>query len=64
MRVILTATASASQRTKNRIEEHGPEFEVDPIGRARPGWTLYLSASDPWWGWLPDNEVRLTRVVE
>ena len=59
-RVTITPTAEASRRTKNRIREHGPEFEME----ARISNSVFglsgscrgFRAGDGWIGWLPENE--------
>lgn len=61
----VTAKQDAGQRTKNRVREHGPEFELvkgpilvdclQDIG-------LLLRSEDGWAGWLPVNEILLDNV--
>ena len=62
-RVTITPTAKASRRTKNRIREHGPEFEME----ARISNSVFgisgscrgFHAGDGWIGWLPENEFTI-----
>ena len=57
-RILISPKAKASQRTKNRIREHGKNgFMVEEaIDGAR---TWLLRASDGWRGWLPKDEFHL-----
>ena len=55
--VMISPTNKASQRTKNRIREHGPFFSVD--------WekeTEWLLRSGVWLGWLPRSEFHIEWV--
>jgi len=49
--VTITPKKKASQRTKNRIREHGPAFQF--VEEAGGSWLL---RSGDWFGWLPLNE--------
>ena len=62
----LTAKSDANQRTKNRIRENGPKFEVKGIshpvcmnGRKS---VLLESRSTDWKGWLLFEEVSFFGV--
>jgi len=55
--IMISPTNKASQRTKNRIREHGPFFSVD--------WekeTEWLLRSGVWLGWLPRSEFHIEWV--
>lgn len=60
--VVITASPDASQRTKNRIREHGPEFKVRQIKKSvlamdtQP--CVSVESPDGWFGWLPLAEVN------
>ncbi len=62
MPLTITATRNASQRTKNRIREHGPVFKVRQMsmsvnamdGRA----CVSVESPDGWFGWLPLDEIE------
>lgn len=61
----LTPKENASQRTKNRIKEHGPVFSVlvrkdTPV--AMGGAVCMLVKADDWHGWLPIDEIDGTLV--
>ena len=62
--VKVTAINKASNRTKNRLREHGPEFEI--VEEAQPvrfdnGVRLWvLVKNDSWIGWLPEEEIDIT----
>ena len=62
-RILISPKAKASQRTKNRIREHGKNgFMVEEaIDGAR---TWLLRASDGWRGWLPKHEFHLECIGE
>jgi len=52
--VMITPTKKASQRTKNRIREHGVTFQfVEETGGS------WLLRSGDWFGWLPRNEFEV-----
>lgn len=62
----LVAKPNASQRTKTRIEQYGPEFTVEnrkvvtTSARAElNGRECLLIRSDTWYGWLPADEVEV-----
>tara|TARA_R110000751_G_scaffold33760_7_gene83940 strand:- start:1785 stop:2000 length:216 start_codon:yes stop_codon:yes gene_type:complete len=60
MTVNLAPTADATQRTRNRIKEHGPAFECIKWGRAHledGQWWLF-KANDGWLGWLREGEFK------
>jgi hypothetical protein len=62
--VRVTAKPGASQRTKNRVNEFGPDFNM---GREAPSLTVLGGArarlvSTPdgrWVGWLPADEIEV-----
>jgi hypothetical protein len=54
MRVRIKAKQNASKRTKNRIREHGPFFDIQP---RLDGVKLFRSGA--WFGWLPENELEI-----
>ena len=60
--MILTPSSDASQRTKNRIREHGPEFNVRRVSREMlcdmSGWCVLVDTPDGWLGWLPMGEIN------
>ena len=58
----ISPTNKASQRTKNRIREHGPVFEIDSVGWEGLRDTQWLLASGKWLGWLPRNEFHVECV--
>ena len=70
--VKIEANDSASQRTKNRIREHGPMFTIiRKLSSAQcfsgnPG-ILVESDSDNWIGWLgwfPESEVTVVELED
>jgi hypothetical protein len=62
-RILISPNRHASQRTKNRIREHGANgFMVEEaIDGAR---TWLLRASGGWRGWLPKHEFHLECIGE
>ena len=56
----LIPNENAGQRTKNRIREHGPEFEIIRQERVLclDNQEALLVKSDDWLGWIPLNEVE------
>ena len=62
-RILISPKAKASQRTKNRIREHGAKgfiLERSSGLGMREGEKLWLiRASDGWMGWLPKEEFHL-----
>ena len=67
-RILISPNSKASQRTKNRIREHGAKGFVlersSGLGM-REGEKLWLvRASDGWMGWLPKEEFHLECVGE
>lgn len=47
---------TASLRTRNRVNDNGPEFQfIENINR--PGSILLKSTKTSWLGWLPENEI-------
>mgnify|MGYP000642693020 CR=1 FL=1 len=65
--IMISPTNKASQRTKNRIREHGPIFRAE-CSRAFPDGILFgelcwlLRAEDGWLGWLPRGEFDFTHA--
>ena len=64
--VLISPTNKASQRTKNRIREKGPVFEVEQGGHFSE-WLLRATpphkfGADIWMGWLPRNEFHVECV--
>jgi hypothetical protein len=56
---------TASLRTRNRVNDNGPEFEfIENLNR--PGSILLKSTKTNWLGWLPENEIviKSRRVSE
>jgi|TARA_R110000765_G_scaffold364823_2_gene455036 hypothetical protein len=60
-KIMISPTNKASQRTKNRIREHGPVFQVEDDERMASQWLL---RSGEWFGWLPRNEFHVECVGE
>ena len=62
-RILISPKASTTQRTKNRIREHGAKgfiLERSSGLGMREGEKLWLiRASDGWRGWLPKEEFHL-----
>lgn len=48
---------TASKRTRNRVKESGPEFELFK-NDARSGEVLLRSRKTGWFGWLPLREIE------
>ena len=67
-RILISPNRHASQRTKNRIREHGANgFILEKVWTGlesgeNPKWLL--RASGGWLGWLPRMEFRLECVGE
>ena len=69
---MISPTKKASRRTKNRIREKGPVFEVEqggprPAARAATEWLLRATpphkfGADIWMGWLPRDEFHVECV--
>jgi hypothetical protein len=56
---------TASLRTRNRVNDNGPEFQfIENLNR--PGSILLKSIKTNWLGWLPENEIviKSRRVSE
>ena len=53
----------ASKRTRNRIKENGPDFELKDNSN-RKDQTLLKSINGGWFGWLPNNEFLIVKVSE
>jgi hypothetical protein len=60
--VELRPTGNASKRTRERIAQHGPTFDVQrtdwPIAMNGAQSILVKSIKSGWLGWLPLNEVE------
>lgn len=54
---------TASGRTRNRINEAGPDFEFIENSN-RPGQILLRSLKTNWFGWLPRNEIIIQKQKE
>ena len=66
MTVNLAPTADATQRTRNRIKEHGPAFKYIKWGRHAFGdgqWWLF-KAKDGWLGWLREGEFKTVAPLD
>jgi hypothetical protein len=66
--IILTINKNgqtASLRTRNRVNDNGPEFQFIE-NQNRPGSILLKSTKTNWLGWLPENEIviKSRRVFE
>jgi hypothetical protein len=61
--MIITAKNKASNRTKNRLREHGPEFVLVEEAQSclfDNGARLWvLVKNDTWIGWLPEEEINI-----
>jgi len=57
------AKPDASQRTKNRLNEHGPDFFVAEASKSVPALNdaegLLIESDDGWRGWVPADEVAV-----
>lgn len=51
---------TASLRTRNRINDNGPVFEFIENSN-RPGSILLKSLKTNWLGWLPQNEIIISK---
>lgn len=60
---IKTNGQTASKRTRNRIKENGPEFEII-ANTNRKNETLLRSINSRWLGWLPNNEFIIVNILE
>tara|TARA_Y100000296_G_scaffold77307_1_gene98814 strand:- start:318 stop:509 length:192 start_codon:yes stop_codon:yes gene_type:complete len=58
MKIRVKAKSNASRRTKNRVKEHGPVFELEKVKFNT--WERLLRSDDGWFGWLPFNEIETT----
>jgi hypothetical protein len=54
---------TASLRTRNRINDNGPDFEFIENPN-RPGSILLKSLKTNWLGWLPENEIIISKQQE
>jgi|694.fasta_scaffold06631_23 hypothetical protein len=54
---------TASLRTRNRINDNGPDFESIENPN-RPGSILLKSLKTNWLGWLPENEIIISKQQE
>jgi len=69
--VRIAKTKEASQRTKNRIHERGPFFQVERHHLDGQSWLMREVSiegvnpnNDGWLGWLPINEFRVIEEIE
>ena len=68
-KIVITPLKGASQRTRNRIHERGGDgftFEKGPkpttFSRNRGAlWILVHSYNSDWSGWLPIDEIEVTK---
>ena len=54
---------TASNRTRNRIKNHGPLFEVRESNiknSTRNGEVLLFSQKSKWCGWIPEREIFIS----
>ena len=54
---------TASGRTRNRIKNHGPVFEVREStvkNSTRNGEVLLFSQKSKWCGWIPEREIFIS----
>ena len=56
----ITFTPNASKRTKDRIKEHGPIFNMEAFDNPScmdgvP--SVFLRSKDGWFGWLMEDEI-------
>lgn len=61
----VTAKQDAGRRTKNRVREHGPKFELvkgPTFVDCLQDMGLLLRSEDGWTGWLPVDEILLDNV--
>ena len=54
---------TASLRTRNRVNYNGPDFEFIENSN-RPGSILLKSLKTNWLGWLPENEIIISKQQE
>ena len=59
----MTPKQTASQRTKNRLQEHGPNFIILKTSfcnlNSFIGEGILVKSEDGWFGWLPVEEINL-----
>ena len=58
---------SASLRTRRRIKENGPLFDVRESNirnSTRNGEVLLFSQSTKWCGWIPENEIFISFQID
>lgn len=62
MSLQIVPTKIASKRTKERIKQHGPDFQVlansSSIQVIQKPCVLVCSTKDEWLGWFPADEVE------
>ena len=68
-KIMISPTNKASQRTKNRIREKGPVFQVEDDERMASQWLLravppHKVGAEIWMGWLPRDEFHVECVGE
>lgn len=60
MNITIKPKINASNRTKNRLREHGPEFIQElpnTFNVTNSDEILVMSVKDKWQGWLPVSEL-------
>ena len=68
-KIMISPTNKASRRTKNRIREKGPVFQVEDDERMASQWLLravppHKVGEEIWMGWLPRDEFHVECVGE
>jgi hypothetical protein len=57
------AKPNASQRTKNRLREHGPDFHIAQsamsVSALNDAEGLLMESDDGWCGWIPADEISV-----
>ena len=64
--ILIAPNSNACRRTKNRIREHGPEFEVRAMKKSVQALAgnagVLLDAPDGWFGWLKIDEIVIDNL--
>ena len=64
--ILIAPDSNACRRTKNRIREHGPEFEVRAMKKSVQALAgsagVLLDAPDGWFGWLKIDEIVIDNL--
>ena len=63
IRVNIVPTSKANKRTKERIAQHGPTFDMEDFDTPScmngvP--SVYLRSDDGWFGWIEQEHIRWT----